>query len=208
MNNKEAVRRTQRYLEALEQTIAHPIPEASAKELDKLINRPEGNEEHQAVLRIWKEVVAPLDVAIAFIYNNRVLPQYKEEIVNNESETPFVQPDVIFDTLKTLLIPTVGEFLSVLQISSGKKKELLDCVESDDKDGFISLLEKTRCDTTPLARLCSLCMDDVMAGLTMTDEERVFTLEHLVGTVYGDDNNEKCREAVAQLQPHCALELR
>lgn len=202
MNNKEAIRRAQRYLEALEQTIAHPIPEASAKELDKLINRLEGNEEHQAVLHLWKEVVAPLDVAIAFIYNNRVLPQYKEQIVNNETEMPFIQPDVIYDTLKTLLIPTVGEFLSVLQISSGKKKELLDCVERDDKDGFISLLEKTRCDATPLARLCSHCMDDVMAGLTMTDEERVYTLEHLVGTVYGDDNNERCRKAVAQLQTH------
>ena len=123
MNNKEAIHRTQRYLETLEQTIAHPIPEASAKELDKLINRPEDNEEHQAVLRLWKEVVAPLDVAIAFIYNNRVLPQYKEQIVNDESEMPFVQPKVIYDTLRTLLFPTVGEFLSVLQISFGKKKE-------------------------------------------------------------------------------------
>ena len=202
MNNKEAIRRTQRYLEALEQAITQPIPEASAKELDEIINDPEGKEEHQAALCLWKEVIAPLDVAIAFIYNNRVLPQYKEQIVNDETEMPFMQPDVIFDTLKTLLPPTVGEFLSVLPISSGKKKELHDYVERDDKDGFISLLEKTRCDTTPLARLCSHCMDDVMAGLTMTDEEGVLSLEHLVGTVYGDDDNERCRETVAQLQPH------
>ena len=205
MNNKEAIRRTQRHLEALEQAIEHPIPEASAKELDKFINRLEGNEEHQAILCLWKEVVAPLDVAIAFIYNNRVLPQYKEQIVNDETEMPFVQPEVIYDTLKTLLIPTVGEFLSVLRISSCKKKELLDRVERDDKDGFITLLEKTRCDTTPLARLCSHCMDDVMAGLTMTDEERAYTLEHLVGTVYGDNDNERCREAVAKMQPYLEL---
>ena len=202
MNNKEAIHRTKLYLKGLEKAIAQPIPETAAKELDNIINTPEGNEEHQAILCLWKEVVAPLDVAIAFIYNNRVLPQYKEQIVNDESEMPFVQPDELFDTLKTLITPAVGEFLSVLPISSGKKKELFDCVERDDKDGFISLLEKTRCDTTPLARLCSHCIDDVMAGLTMTDEERVYTLEHLVGTVYGDDNNERCREAVAQLQPH------
>ena len=205
MNNKEAIRRTQLYLESLEQAIAQPIPEASAKELDKLINHLEGNEEHQAILCLWKEVVAPLDVAIAFIYNNRALPQYKEQIVNDETKMPFVPPEVIYDTLKTLLIPTVGEFLSVLRISSGKKKELLDRVEHDDKDGFITLLEKTRCDTTPLARLCSHCMDDVMAGLTMTDEERAYTLEHLVGTVYGDDYNERCREAVAKMQPYLEL---
>ena len=85
MNNKEAIRRTQRYLEALEQAIAQPIPEA----LDEIINDPEGNEEQQTALCLWKEVVAPLDVAIAFIYNNRVLPQYKEQIVNDETEMPF-----------------------------------------------------------------------------------------------------------------------
>ena len=202
MNNKESIRRTQLYLEGLEKAIAQPIPEASAKELDEIINDPEGNEDHQAAISLWKEVVAPLDVAIAFIYNNRVLPQYRDEIVNDETEMPFVKSDELYDTLTTLLPTTVGEFLSVLQISSGKKKELLECVERGDKDGFVTLLEKTRCDTTPLARLCSHCMDDVMAGLTMTDEERVMGLEHLVGTVYGDDNNERCREAVAQLQPH------
>lgn len=202
MNNQEAIRRTQLYLEGLEKAIAQPLPEVSAKELDEIINDPEGNEDHQAAISLWKEVVAPLDVAIAFIYNNRVLPQYKEQIVNDETEMPFVQSDELYDTLTTLLPTTVGEFLSVLQISSAKKKELLECVERGDKDGFVTLLEKTRCDTTPLARLCSHCMDDATAGLTMTDEERIYTLEHLVGTVYGDDNNERCRDAVAQLQPH------
>jgi hypothetical protein len=202
MNNKEAVRRTQLYLEGLEKAIAQPLPEVSAKELDEIINDPEGNEDHQAALCLWKEVIAPLDATIAFIYNNRVLPQYKEQIVNDETEMPFVQSDELYDTLTTLLPTTVGEFLSVLSISSGKKKELLDCIERDDKEGFISLLEKIHCDTTPLARLCSHCMDDATAGLTMTDEERIYTLEHLVGTVYGDDNNERCRDAVAQLQPH------
>lgn len=73
MNNKESLRRTQRYLEGLEKAIAQPIPEASAKELDEILNDPEGDEDQQAALCLWKEVVAPLDVAIAFIYNNRVL---------------------------------------------------------------------------------------------------------------------------------------
>ena len=91
MNNKEAIRRTQRYLEALEQAIAQPIPEASAKELDEIINDPEGNEEYQAVICLWKEVIAPLDVAIALIYNNRVLPQYKEQIVNYVAEKGYIE---------------------------------------------------------------------------------------------------------------------
>ena len=202
MNNKEAIRRKKLYYEGLEKAIAQPIPEASARELDELIKGLEGDEDWQLTMRLWKEVSAPLDVAIAFIYNNRVLPQYKEELINDETEMTFVSPDEIYDTLKTLILPTVGEFLSVLPISSGNKEALYGYVENDNKDSFVALLEKTHCDTTSLARLCSHCMDDVMAGLTMTDEERAFSLDHLVGTRYDDDDNERCREAMAELQSY------
>lgn len=200
MNNKEAIRRERLYYEGLEKAIAQPIPATSAKELDEIICGLE--DEEQAILRLWKEVLAPLDVAIAFIHDNRVLPQEKDQIVNGDTQSPFMLTDEIFGTLRTLISPTVGEFLSVLPISSGEKKELLDKVEEDDLEGFVSLLEKTGCDTTPLAKLCSRCMDDVMAGLTMTDEERAFSIDHIVGTMYDNADNERAREAVAQLQTH------
>ena len=164
MNNKEAIKRKKLYYDGLERAIARPIPAASAKELDAIINDSETDEVYRKVLRLWKEVSAPLDVAIAFIYNNRALPQYKDLTVNDEAEMPFMQPGEIYDTLKTLIVPTVGEFLSVLQISSSETNELFGYVERGDKDGFVSLLEKTGCDATPLARLCSHCMDNVMAG--------------------------------------------
>lgn len=199
MNNKEAIRRKKLYFEGLESAIAQPIPEVLAKEIEAYINNLD-DEDDQLILRLWKEVSAPLSVARAFIYNNRALPQYKELVVHDETEMPFIQLDEIYDTLKTLMLPTVGEFLSVLQISSNERKELLDLVEKGDKDGFVSLLEQTRCDTMPLARLCSRCMDDVMEGLIMTDEERALSIDHLVGTRCDDDDNESCRKAVAQLQ--------
>lgn len=199
MNNKEAIRRKKLYFEGLERAITQPMPEASAKEIEAFIEALD-DEDYQLVMRLWKEVSAPLSVAIAFIHGNRVLPQYKEQLINDEAEMPFMQLDEIYDTLKTLISPTVGEFLSVLQISSGEKKELLDLIESEDKGGFVALLEKTKCDTMPLARLCSHCMDDVMAGLTMTDEERTLSLDHLVGAKYDDDENERCRETLAELQ--------
>ena len=202
VNNKEAIRRQKLYYEGLEQAVAQPIPAVSAKELDAIINDSETDEVYRKVLRLWKEVVAPLDVAIAFIHDNRMLPQEKEWVINEETSAPFMQPDEIYGTLKSLILPTVGEFLSVLPIGSGDKKALYDLVEKDDKDGFVSLLEKTRCDTTPLARLCSHCMDDVMAGLTMTDEERAFSLDHLVGTLSDSDDDEQCRVATAAFQPY------
>jgi len=200
MNNKEAIRREKLYYEGLEKAIAQPIPAASVKELDDIICGLE--DEEQAILRLWKEVLAPLDVAIAFIHDNRVLPQEKDQIVNDDTQPPFMLTDEIFGTLRTLISPTVGEFLSVLPISSGNKKKLLDMVEKGDQKGFVSLLEKTQCDTTPLAKLCACCMDDVMAGLTMTDEERAFSIDHIVGTIYDDADNERTRMAAAQLQTH------
>lgn len=200
MNNKEAIKREKLYYEGLEKAIAQPIPAASAKELDEIICGLE--DEEQAILRLWKEVLAPLDVAIAFIHDNRVLPQGKDQIVNDDTQPPFMLTDEIFGTLSTLISPTVGEFLSVLPISSVDKKKLLDMVEKGDQKGFVSILEKTRCDTTPLAKLCACCMDDVMAGLTMTDEERAFSIDHIVGTMYDDADNERVREVAAQLQTH------
>ena len=160
MNNKEAIRRKKLYFEGLEKAIAQPIPEALVEDIEAYINNLD-DEDGQLILRLWKEVSAPLSVARAFIFNNRVLPQYKEQVIHDDTETPFMQPEEIYSTLKTLMLSTVGEFLSVLQINSGERKELLDFIEIGDKDGFVSLLERTRCDTMPLARLCSRCMDDV-----------------------------------------------
>ena len=202
MNNQEVIRRKKLYYEGLESAIAQPIPEESAKKLDAIINDAENDEDYRLVLKLWKEVIAPLDVAIAFIHDNRVLPQEKELVVNEETNAPFMQPDEIYGTLKSLILPTVGEFLSVLPISSGDKKALYDFVEKGDKEGFVSLLEKTRCDTTPLARLCSHCMDDVMAGLTMTNEERSYAIDYLVGALSQNEDDENCRVAAAALQPY------
>lgn len=202
MNNKEAIRRKKLYYEGLEKAITQPIPEAYAKEIEDIIDDPETLEDHRLILKLWKEVSAPLSIAVAFVHDNRLLPQYKEQLIHDEAEMPFMRPDEIYDTLMTLIPPTVGEFLSVLQISSSEREKLLYCIERGEKDGFVSQLEKDGCDTTPLARLCSHCTDDVMAGLSMTDEERKFCLDHIVGTVYDDVENEKCREAAAELQSY------
>ena len=202
MNGKETIRKNKLYYEGLERAIAQPIPEASAKELDAIISDTENDKDYRLVLKLWKDVIAPLDVAIAFIHDNRVLPQEKDLVVNEKTSAPFMLPDEIYDILESLILPTVGEFLSVLPIDSNDKKALYDLVEKGNKEGFVSLLEKTSCDTTPLARLCSHCMDDVMAGLTMTDEERSYALDHLVGALSRNEDDENCRVAAAAMQPY------
>ena len=204
MNNKEAIRRKKLYYDGLERAISQPIPKEYAEELESFIKDENTFDEAKMTLTFWKEMVAPLDVAIAFIHDNRMLPQGKDVIVNDDSQPPFMLPNEIFATLRSLILPAAGELLSVLSVSSGEMKGLLDKVEHDDLEGFVSLLEKTGCDTTPLAKLCACCMDDVMDGFAMTDEERSFAFDHIVGTVDREDNaNDKpVREAAAQLQPY------
>lgn len=202
MNEKEAIRRKKLYYEGLESVMAQPIPEAVEKDLDEIVNDPEQDEDYRTVLSFWKEVVGPLDVAIAFVHDNRVLPQEKDLVINDDSEAPFMQPGEIFDTLKYLMPFTVGEFLAVLKISSDDRKQLLDLVEDNNKEEFVSQLGKTHCDTMPLARLCSRCMGEAMAGLFMTEEERALTIDHLVGTFYEEEDNERARKSVAEMQSY------
>lgn len=202
MNEKEAIRRNKLYYEGLERAIAQPVPEEVGKMIDEILNDPEQDEDYRTILHFWKKVVGPLDVAIAFVHDNRVLPQHKEIVINDETETPFMQPDEIFNTLRYLAPFTAGEFLAALKISSDDRKQLLNLVEANDKEGFVSMLESTHCDTTSLARLCSRCMGDAMAGLFMTEEERAFAIDHLVGTFYDEVDNKKAQESVAEMQSY------
>ena len=141
--------------------------------------------------------------AIVFIHNNRFLVEEKDDIIFGDEETPFMMPNEIFNILRTLLKATVVEFLSVLQIPSNKKTQLLECVERDDKAGFVSLLEEAQCDTTALAKLCSNCMDCSSTGFEMKDDDLAYYLDYMAGYLRerGGADDEKVLEAVRQWQP-------
>lgn len=145
MNEKEAIRRNKLYYEGLESAIAQPVPEEVGKMIDEILNDPEQDEDYRTILHFWKEMVGPLDVAIAFVHDNRVLPQHKEIVINDETETPFMQPDEIFNTLRYLAPFTAGEFLAALKISSDDRQQLLGLVEANDKEGL------SRCWKAPIA---------------------------------------------------------
>ena len=195
------------YYDGLKQVIEHPIPENHAKDIDDLLQEDDADTEEAETLRLWKEVVSPVCNAIVFVHNNRFLLDEKETIVNEETDTPFMPSDEIFKTLKTLLKATVREFLSVLPISSGDKKELLDRVEHDDKDGFRSLLERSRCDTTALARLCTYCWDDSFTAKNIEDSDLSYLLDYMASRLKNSDvaDDKTLLDAVEQWQPSSEL---
>ncbi len=203
MNNKEAIRRQKNYYKLLEKAITQSFPLDFEKEFESIIDKPEIDEFYRMTLLLWKKIVAPLDIAITFVHNNRVVAQEKENIIHDEFGNPFLQSSEIYDTLRTLIPSAVSDFISVLPISSGEMNDLVGFVESGEKEKFISLIEKTHCETSNLSRLCFCCMDDVMAGLTMSDEDKSFYIDNLVGRLYGDEIiGEECYDAITKLQPH------
>ena len=132
----------------------------------------------------------------------------KNGIINEDAaDQPFMLPDEIFKTLKTLLKTTVMEFLSVLPVGSSEKKDLFDKIVQDDKEGFSTLLEQSRCDTTTLAKLCASCLDDSFNGENIKDEDFPYLLDYMADRLEKSEADDKdlVLEAVKQWQPSSEL---
>lgn len=195
------------YYDGLKRVIEHPIPANYAKDIDDLLQEDDAYTEAVKTLQMWKEVAAPVCNAIVFVHNNRFLLDEKESIINEDADTPFMSSDEIFKTLRTLLKATAMDFLSVLQISSGDKKELLGRVEQDDKDGFRTLLEQSRCNTTALAQLCSCCWDDSFPAENVGDSDLSYLLDYMASKLKnsGEADDKTMLEAVEQWLPSSEL---
>jgi hypothetical protein len=203
MNGKDEISKKRLYIEGLKQAITTSLPEEFSRDLEEIFQDDETEEDLKETLRFWKEVDGPFDNAIVFIHNNRFIVEEKDAIINDDGETPFMMPEELFNVLRTLLKATVAEFLSVLQIPSNQKTQLLECVERNDKAGFVSLLEQAQCDTTALAKLCTCCMDSSSTGFELHDCDLAYYLDHMAGRLnegkHADDG--MLLEAVRRWQP-------
>lgn len=200
MNGKDETSKRRLYIEGLKQAIAMPLPEEFGRDMEEIFQDEETDATIKETLKLWIEVNGPFDSAIVFIHNNRFIIEEKDAIINVEGETPLMMPSELFNILRTLLKATVAEFLAVLQIPSNEKAKLLECVERDDQEGFVSLLKQADCDTTALAKLCACCMDCTSTGFELKDGDLSYYLDHLACRLnegeHPDDGT--MREAVQQ----------
>ena len=204
MNCDDEIIKRKLYYDGLRQVIVYPIPKKIAEDVDDVLQDEEADEGHKETLRLWKEVFAPFCNAIVFVHNNRFLMDMKDDILNDKDlDLPFMLPHEIFKTLKTLLKTTIMDFLSVLPIGSSEKKDLFDRVEQNDMEGFTSLLEQSRCDTTSLAKLCASCLDDSFKSEDIEDEDFPYLLDYMAGRLKNkkDDDSGLVLEAIEQFQP-------
>lgn len=203
MNGKDEIIKKKLYFEGLKQAIETPLAGEAMSDVEKVIQDDETEANIKETLRLWKEVNGPFDNAIVFVHNNRFIVEEKENIINDDSESVFMMPDEMFNTLRKLLKSTVMEFLSVLEIPSNEKAQLLECVENGDKNAFVSAIEHAQCDMTALARLCSCCMDDTTSGAEMKGDDLTFYLDYMAGHLHERNGVDDGRmlEAIKRWQP-------
>ena len=203
MNGKDEISKKRLYIEGLKQAIALPLPEELGRDMEEVFQDDEVDEDIKETIRFWKEVEGPFGNAIVYVHNNRFLVEEKNDILNGDEEKPFMMPDAIFNILRTLLNATVMEFLSVLRIPSCQKAQLLAFVESDNKGGFISLIEHTQCDTTELVRLCSKCKDSSSILFEMEGDDYTYYLDHVASDPNKEEDADKGKwlKAVRHFQP-------
>lgn len=203
MNGKDEISKKRVYIEGLKQSIAMPLPEELASDLEEDFQDNEVEEDIKETIRFWKEVEGPFGNAIVYVHNNRFLVEEKNDILNGDKEKPFMMPDAIFNILRTLLKATVMEFLSVLRIPSCQKAQLLAFVEGDNKEGFISLIEHTQCDTTELVKLCSKCKDSSSVLFEMEGDDYTYYLDHVASDPNKEEDADKGKwlKAVRRFQP-------
>lgn len=208
MNCDDEITKRKCYYDGLKQVIENPIPKKTAEVVDEALQDEDTEEGMKETLRLWKEVFAPFCNAIVFVHNNRFLLDEKDEIINeDDADLPFLLPDEIFKTLKTLLNTTVMEFLSVLPLGSSEKKDLFDRIVQNDLDGFRTLIEQHRCDTTALAKLCGSCLDDSFKGENIEDEDLPYLLDYMAGRLKNNDaeDSDVVLESVERWQPSSEL---
>lgn len=201
MTNKEAIRRKKLYYEGLEKVVAVPFSEQFKLDMDDILQDPDVEDKKKQIIRIWMEVAAPLNNAITFIFNNRMIPEDIPFFLERERDTTsLMRPSEIFDTLKTLISPTVIDFLSVLTTTSVVKERLLETVETGDKNGFVALIKTSRCDTTGLSVLCQNCMEGTPKEPEYSDNDLPYFLDLIEGASLKETDDSCLRMSKAAKQ--------
>ena len=197
MNNKEAIHRKKLYYEGLEKAIAN----ISYADMDEFLRDPDVEDAKKRTMRIWTEVAGPLHNAIAFILNNRMISEDLSYLIERDrGKCPLMMPGEIFHTLRSLILPTIIDFLSVLPTTSLVKEKLVAMVDTNDKEGFVTMLNKTNCDTSDLSTLCHNCLEATPPETAFAEEDLPYLLDIVETASIKEKEQDRMSRVVRQWQ--------
>ena len=199
MNNQDALRRKKLYYDGLKRAVAF----LSFQDMDEFMQDPDVEEDAKVAVKIWVEVGCPLHNAIVYIYNNRMIAEDMQCLIERDLATvPLMAPGEIFDILATLIAPTVTDFLSVLPTTSMVKEKLMAQVAAGDRDGFVAHVRAAGCDTTRLSVLCQNCLEASPLETAFDDEDLPYLIDIVEGAslAEGDSRHIGMARAARQWQ--------
>lgn len=204
MNSLYEINKRKEYQAGLQHAFELPMPEGLRLDFEELMADEETSAAIKETLTLWRTVVGPFTNTIAYIVNNRLILASLPDIIQDDSnDGDTMLGEEMFDVLQRLNKATVKAFVATVKGRSGCVESLYGAIVDRDEKAFVRLLSDTRCDATPLARLCRSCWDDVQSGFTLGDENLSHYLDYMSEFPFDrDDRDEQdFHSAVQQMQP-------
>ncbi len=204
MNSLYEINKRKEYQAGLRQAFELPMPEGLRLDLEELMADDETSAAVKETLTLWRTVVGPFTNTIAYIVNNRLILASLPNIIQDDSnDGDTMLAEEMYDVLQRLNKATAKAFIATVKGRSGCVESLYGAIVEHDEKAFVRLLSDTRCDATPLARLCRSCWDDVQTGFTLGNENLSHYLDYMSEFPFDrDDRDEQdFHSAVQQMQP-------
>lgn len=204
MNSHYEINKRKEYQVGLRDAFEMPLPRDFKLDYEEIMADEEVSAATKETLLLWRTIVGPFSNTVAYIVNNRLILEALSYIIRDDSDDsePMLAEE-IFDVLQRLNKATAKAFVATVKGRTGYAESLFGALVAHDEAAFTKLLSDTRCDATPLARLCRCCWDDVYTGFTLGNENLPHYLDYVAEQPYDHDDRDEhdFQEAVQQLKP-------
>ena len=204
MNSLYEINRRKEYQAGLLTAFELPLPEDFAQDYEELLTDEETSANVKETLLLWRTIIGPFGNTLSYIVNNRLILGALPYIIRDDSnDGDTMLAEDMFCVLKRLNRATIKAFIATVKGRSGCIERLYGALVENDLSAFVQLLSDTKCDATPLARLCRSCWDDAQMGFTLGNENLPHYFEYMSEQPFdpNDRDEQDFHGAVQQLQP-------
>ena len=204
MNSLYEINKRKEYQAGLLSAFELPLPADFAQDYEELLTDEETSTNVKETLLLWRTIIGPFGNTLSYIVNNRLILKALPYIIRDDSnDGDTMLAEDMFVVLQRLNRATAKAFIATVRGRTGCVESLYGALVENDLPAFVHLLSDTKCDATPLARLCRSCWDDAQMGFTIGDENLPHYFEYMSEQPYDPDDRDEqdFHGAVQQLQP-------
>ena len=204
MNALHEINKRKEYQAGLLNAFKMPLPEGFKIDYEEIMADEETSAATKETLLFWRTIIGPFGDTLAYIVNNRLILKALPYIIRDDSyDSDVMLAEDMFDVLQRLNKATAKAFIATVRGRSGCIESLYGALVEHDEKAFVRLLSNTRCDATPLARLCRSCWDDASMGFMIGNENLSLYLDYMSELPFDQDDSDEqaLHGAVQRLRP-------